>query len=185
MLGRRLFLIALATAGVASAHAVNFTNITVTGSGFGQISNFGANGITVNLADHFLIGTGTRVVTISYRVDADAGFQLSDFTISPVGVSLDGSVKVDVNHIGEGITNYAVNGAGTPLTLPTQNYALSGTQTGYDVMTTITLNGNSANSLNKATIYNVSYTQQPVPEPATMAALGLGIAALVRRRRSK
>ncbi|RYG24015.1 PEP-CTERM sorting domain-containing protein [bacterium] len=32
-------------------------------------------------------------------------------------------------------------------------------------------------------IDNVSFAQQAVPEPATMAALGLGLAALARRRR--
>ncbi|HRK20849.1 MAG TPA: PEP-CTERM sorting domain-containing protein [Fimbriimonadaceae bacterium] len=30
---------------------------------------------------------------------------------------------------------------------------------------------------------SVSYSVQIVPEPATMAALGLGVAALIRRRR--
>lgn len=182
MLGRRLFVMALAGAAVASAHAVNFTNITVTGTNFGQISSFGPNGITVDLADHFLVGNGTRVVTITYRVDAAAGMVLSDFTISPVGLAKDGSVAIDVNHQGEGTTNYLVSAGATPTALTTQNYALSSTQAGYDVITTITLNGTAANSVNKATIYNVSYGEA-VPEPATMAALGLGVAALLRRRR--
>jgi len=184
MLGRRLFFIGLAVAGVASAQAVNFTNITVTGTNFGQFNNFGTNGLTFNLADHFLIGTGTRVVTITYRVDADAGMVLSDFTVSPVGLSQDGTVAVDVNHTGEGITNYAVNGGATPVALPTQTYNLSGTQTGYDVTTTITLTGNLNSSVNKATIYNISYNQA-VPEPASLAALGIGAVALIRKRRRK
>lgn len=185
MLGRRLVLIALATAGVVSANAATFTNITVTGTGFGQFSNFGANGLTFNLADNFLIGTGSKVVTINYHVDADPGMSLSDFTVSPVGVTQNGSVNIDVNHVGEFTSNYVAIGGGSPSVLGSQTFALSATQTGYDVVTTITLNGLGANSINKATIYNVSYTQQPVPEPATMAVLGLGIAALVRRRRSK
>lgn len=183
MLGRRLLLIGLGVASVASAQAVTFTNITVTGSNFGQFNNFGTNGLTVNLADHFLIGTGTRVVTISYHVEADAGMVLTDFTISPVGVSQDGSVAVDVNHVGEGVTNYVVNGGNTPIVLPTQSFSLSATQSGYDVVSTITLTGNAASAINKATIYNVSYNQA-VPEPASMAALGIGVVALIRRRRS-
>jgi len=36
--------------------------------------------------------------------------------------------------------------------------------------------------LNKATIYTLRYTEAG-PEPATMAALGLGIAAMLRRKR--
>jgi len=183
MLGQRLALVGLATVGVASAHAVNFTNITVTGTSFGAISNFGANGITVNLADNFLVGTGVKTVTITYRVDAGAGMLLSGLTVSPVGIAKDGSVKIDVDHLGEGVSNYLVTAGSTPVALPSQNFSLSGTQSGYDVITTITLNGTGASSVNKATLYNVSYTEAPVPEPASMAALGIGIAALIRRRR--
>jgi hypothetical protein len=182
MLGRRIFAIALATAGVASAHAVNFTNITVTGTNFGQISSFGPNGISVNLTDHFLVGAGVKTVTITYRVDASVGMVLTDFTISPVGVSKDGSVAIDIDHQGEGVSNYLVTAGGTPVALTTQNFNLSGSQTGYDVVTTIKLTGTGATSVNKATIYNVSYGEA-VPEPATLAALGLGVAALIRRRR--
>lgn len=53
----------------------------------------------------------------------------------------------------------------------------SGTLTGFTFPTGTNLGGNYTLTLTGV------QTVQPVPEPATMAVLGLGIAALVRRRR--
>lgn len=181
-MGRRLAVAALFAAGIASAQAISFSNITVTGSAFGGFTNFGSNGLTFDLADNFLVGAGVKTVTIKYHVDATPGQVLTGFEVIPVGVTQNGEVRADVDHVGEGIQSYSQIGGGSTASLGAQSFFLSGSQSGYDVITTLKLIGNGANSLNKATIYNVRYTEA-VPEPATMAALGLGIAALLRRKR--
>lgn len=50
-------------------------------------------------------------------------------------------------------------------------------------LTFTVINDATPNSSSSAWIDNVSINAQPVPEPATMAALGLGLAAVVRRRK--
>lgn len=169
---------------VAGAYAVSFSNILINGlpaSG----SPFGSNGIGFSIPDHFLVGIGAKTLTINYRVDATPGKVLTGFDMFPVGNSRNGSVNINVDHVNAGLENhlYSVTGGSSLITLPSQtNIALSGTKSFYDVTTTISLTGTAANSVNKVTIYNVSYAEA-VPEPATMTALALGLGAIVARRR--
>ena len=49
----------------------------------------------------------------------------------------------------------------------------------------VTNAGPNANNSDYIGIDDFSYVSNPVPEPATMAVLGLGAMALIRRRRSR
>lgn len=169
---------------VAGAYAVSFSNILINGlpaSG----SPFGSSGIGFSIPDHFLVGIGFKSLTISYRVDATPGNVLTGFDMYPVGNSRNGRVDIGVAHSNAGVENhlYTVTSGSSLISLPSQtNIALSGTKSFYDVTTTIDLTGVAANSVNTVSIYNVSYAEA-VPEPATMAAVALGLGALASRRR--
>src|SRR5437868_749886 len=146
--GRRSLFLLLAGFGAASAHAVSFSNITVTGTAFGGVTNFGSNGLTFDLADNFLIGTGDKTVTITYRVDAATSMVLTGMTMSPVGVTKKGTVKIDATHTNGGVenVNYLATGGSSVTALVSQSFSLSGTKNFYDVITTIKLHGNEPDS---------------------------------------
>lgn len=171
---------------IAGAQAITFSNIFIDGNPASG-SSFGSNGITFSISSHFLIGIGFKTLNISYRVDATPGNVLTMFDMFPVGNSRNGTVDIFVDHSNGGSENhlYSVTSGSSVISIPSQtNNLLSGTKSFYNVSTTIDLTGIAANSVNTVSIYSVSYAEA-VPEPATMAALALGLGTLVTRRRKE
>lgn len=106
---------------------------------------------------------------------------------SPTGATWLGTAGMTVSIVGPSVT-YTVN-------LSTLGLAL-GDVINFDAITSGTGGNDGAwDALSQATptisgpndaftvLGNLTYTVTPVPEPATMAALGLGVAALLRRRK--
>ncbi|MEQ1824057.1 MAG: PEP-CTERM sorting domain-containing protein [Fimbriimonadaceae bacterium] len=170
----------------AIAPAASFTNIFIDGvlAGPGNPTLFGSSGLTFSLPSHFLLGVGTKSLTLDYRVTADPGKSLTAFSMFPTGVARNGTVSIVNSHTNGSTQNdtYAFTAGNSLTTLPNSlNNGLNG-MTQYDVHAVINLVGAATNSVNKVTIYSVSYTES-VPEPASLAAISLGLGALVARRR--
>ncbi len=171
---------------IAGAHAITFSNFLINGVAPppGNPTAFGPNGISFSIPNHFLIGIGVSTLTIDYRVTATAGNLLNGFSVFPVGNSRNGSVSIRNDHTNGGTqtTPYLFVGGPVLASLPNQlNNPLAPQQAFFDVKTVITLTGTANNSINKTTIYNVSYTEA-VPEPATLAVVSLGFGTLLARR---
>lgn len=181
----KLGVLALAVAvPVTGAYAITFSNIFIDGNPASG-SPFGPSGITFTIPNHFIVGLGSKSLEILYRVEATPGHFLTSFDMFPVGNSRLGSVDIQVDHSNGGIEGhlYSVSTGSTLISLPSEtNIALSGTKSYYDVRTVIDLTGLTTNSVNTVSLYSVSYAEA-VPEPASMAALALGLGALAARRR--
>jgi hypothetical protein len=174
---------------VAGAHAISFSNFLINGVAppAGNPSAFGSNGVSFSIPDHFLVGIGVKTLTLNYRVTATPGNVLDTFSIFPVGTSKKGNVSIVNSHVNGSsqIDNYSFSGGASLTSLPSQtNIPLFVQKPFYDVSTVITLTGNAADSVNKVTIYSVSYTEA-VPEPASMAALALGFGTMLARRNKR
>lgn len=187
----KIGLTAMALGFVAASQAITFSNFQINGSATsGNPTLFGTNGLTWTLPTNFLVGLGTSTITLDYDVQATSGFFLDGFTVTPVGTAKNGTVSVTNNHINGGTQTdlYTRTAGGTQMTLDPETFSLTG-NTAFHVTAVISLTGLMAgtDSINKLTIYNVSYSEAPVPEPATMAAMlvGGGFLASRRKRRNK
>lgn len=85
-----------------------------------------------------------------------------------------GHLIVEIRHTGSNITN--------PANAFAEAVATTGIGYGTDYRS-FTATGNTATTGAQATFTMTKLSYTAVPEPATMAALGLGVAALLRRRR--
>lgn len=85
-----------------------------------------------------------------------------------------GHLAIEIRHAGSNITN--------PANTFCDAVATTGVGYGTDY-TSFTATGNTATVGAQATFTMTKLSYTAVPEPATMAALGLGVAALLRRRR--
>jgi hypothetical protein len=135
----------------------------------------------------------TQEFTLSYLVTAAAGDELIDYDVKPQGGALEGSVALTVNTGSlsksyswtspyNATTQTTLTDTGLVLLTPGQSFLVTA-----DV--TLTIPGNALSRLASATLtqYNVTYGEKPVPEPASMLGLTLGVLGVAGRkvRRSK
>lgn len=168
-----------------SAGAISFTNITIVGSPLGSTAFLGSDGISFVLPDHYVVGTGTRLVTVGYRVTATSGQYLSSVSLVPNGLLQNGSVRIDANHVNGGTQTFSIvqSVGGTTTAINNGGGSFTGQNGLFDVTTTIDLAATSG--VAKVSIYNAIYAEQPVPEPASMVALLVGSAGFLARRRAR
>lgn len=162
----------------AQASAVSF-------SGFSSSLSYttslvGTNGLSFQIPSNVLVGVGSKVETVSFTVTATSGMKLTSVQLVPNGSVRMGSVSISAPH--DVTANFSqINGTSTVQVLGNSTTTLGGL-TSYTVTATMSLNGTASNSVAKISDMRFLYTEAPVPEPASMTALALGMGAIVARR---
>jgi len=119
---------------------------------------------------------------VTYTVTASAGFMLTNVSLEPNGAVVNATASIAAAHSGGPVANFLQTNPTDPQILGTSSTALPNLVSS-NVTARIQLTGNNDVALGKLSIYNAIYTEQPVPEPATLGALALGFAGLAARRR--
>lgn len=183
---------ALAAIAASASAAIVITNVQVTGANIVNQSYLGNNGYTIVLDANNSKVTGrnkSKQITLTYTVSS-TDF-LTGFQFAPLGTAFRGDVATSVKHVNAGtFTNqYAWSSplsATSVTSLTTQPVESLALRTSYNVTSVVdlsTLNNNLA--VASLSQFNFSYQTQPVPEPASMLALGAGALGLFVRRRSR
>lgn len=151
------------------------------GIGFGTAGTATSGFIGVGLGGSGLRGNGGSYA--SYNGTATGTLQartVNDFLGRWVGVSFTADRSLTTNNVVFQFTNLGTSGGSA-----TETFTKS-VNFGTTNLTTVQLFADwDATSTNAGSAFfdNVSFGANPVPEPATMAALGIGAVALLRRRK--
>jgi hypothetical protein len=174
---------ALLTVGVGSAaSAITFSNVLVNAApaSYGLI---GSDGLYVQLPGMVINGNMSKSAVVTYTVTATVGDVLTSVLLQPNGAVLNASASIAAAHSGGPIANFFQANPATPQILLGSSTTPLNSLVSYNVTARINLQGTTAQpSLAKLSIFNAIYTEAPVPEPASMSALALGIAGVVARR---
>jgi hypothetical protein len=162
------------------AYIANPAALDVSGTVLGGEQGIQISGLLAALSNR-VSGSNVQVV-IGYDVTVtDPVMRIDDISLSFNGVATTstGFAKVDEIAVIPGPVTVGAAHVATPAPLSDHAF-LSGQFASLHVEKTITLNGGE-NGI--ATISLITQTFSQVPEPATLALLGLGVLPLVRRRR--
>ncbi len=190
--------VVLAMSAVSSA--ITFSNISVTDN----VGNVLVNGFSVNpgtndidfLFPNAFVGdlpaslrSGT--ITITFEANSGPSLAMNSVNLSVLGATA-GSGIVGVSEQVDDLVNpgvigsYSTNSNSTPLPI-SQFITFTRNSTHVKVTKTIRLDAEDTGVLDLAQVSLVQqkFNTTPVPEPASLAALGVGAFALIRRRRKK
>jgi hypothetical protein len=175
---------------VAANAGMSFTEVTVNGASIVQQGMLGVNGYTVKFdaVGSKVTGNGkSKTITLGYIVTSTE--ELTGFTFSPLGSTLKGNVSVQLDHSGIKDTFQWGSTTSSVASLAQRSPETLTSLYTYKVQAKIDLSTLSTTPTNRFGIaslsqYNISYqTASPVPEPASLAVVGIGIAGLLGRRR--
>lgn len=194
MVVRAFLMTAVGAVLAASSHAIVFSTVSTSGTTDGAWSLVGPNGINFSLADGNSINGAVRgAIDLKFKVTADAGFVLSDFTASPVGfVRNRGAADLLTTLVGTPgagpFHTVTTAPAGIKLSLVDVTYSPLGAPV-YTVDAHIQLSSVHATS-GGPSIASLSqlafrFNEQAVPEPASMAVIGIGLAGVLSRSRKR
>ena len=189
MKSTRLLLSVFAIGAVAMANAISFSNIATAGTIDGVATPVGgatfanAPGINFSLSDGNSVNGAPKVIGLAFTVDADSGFDFTQFKLVPVGFLFNGKVRVDIHSADGAYFQDDVYSQSGTLHLPDQTYPLA-LKNHYDVLAVIHLGGTDTRDTRVASLTHLSfiYSEKPVPEPATLS-LGFGLFALIAKKR--
>ncbi len=167
---------------VASSQAISFTFVGSTGANVTSSGSLGANGYFFQIPTYFLIGVGSKSASISYTVSADAGHRLTSVTLDPNGtVQANSAVSISAAHSSD-VATYSDTSVALAQ-LGDSTTSLLTQQSSYSVTMNLSIVNPEADSIGKVSIMQVFYTQEPVPEPATMIGLAAGLAAFLAKKK--
>jgi len=168
----KLFFVGALTVCALSAQAVTFT-YTAALNGFQEVPPTNSQGIAMivlTLDDNTLNATGTGTISNMW------GQNLTGFHIHQAPYGVNGPVIVNIGpgaiNLGAGTINFNVNLGANFASVKSVLDARNGY---FNIHTDLFPSGEIRGQIQP----------DPIPEPATMAALGLGAAAIIRRRMKK
>ena len=197
----RFAIVALTLVAAAAANAVTFSNITVQSPPLSNGASWSLLGNAIKVfVPNAIVGDPThpmRSGTLNIQYDADCGAgqnattvgaNTAVVTLGPGMVVMNELVfNLDSagNEIGGAIGSYTHTFSSTTSSNDSATISLTGGGRYLRVKKSFTLIAPDTNELDLAAIAIINQNVQCVPEPASMAALGLGAVALIRRRRAR
>lgn len=195
---KRIALLGVLAGAAVAGNAQTFNTVLFSSTIPGVTANFVASGnsYTANLTG-FQISAGQLVGDIAWVFDFDSGSQpYSSVTIEIGGQTINGVIDVIGNEkvydmsgapleVANGLVQGSGSGGGTmdPWTI-TQTFNFNQPVTiGRAEKDLLFMDGFMGTGISQVDYIKQTFT--PVPEPASMAALGLGALALLRRRRAR